>query len=150
MADLQTETIYSTEAIGFGFAVSGDELEVTVLFSDGHSHRHFDPADAGLWIYEIRRRVENDSMRCEIRVEDGIAVAIASPGMNPTDWFDLRDPKAMAAVDSSKQLADEALTFINRYRAKHAQQPLDPDKAGWCDDDLLKEAERLKRSGWTG
>ena len=40
-----------------------------------------------------------------------------------------------------------ALEHINRRRARFGERPLDPDAAGWSDDDVLAEARRV---GWLG
>lgn len=61
------------------------------------------------------------------KVKDSTAVVVPSLA---------RDPRA-----------EPALEFINSYRARHAQRPLDPVLSGWTDLDLLIEAKRL---GWAG
>lgn len=39
------------------------------------------------------------------------------------------------------------LAFINAYRARIGQRPLDPRASGWTDEDVALEAEALRRAG---
>jgi hypothetical protein len=43
--------------------------------------------------------------------------------------------------------ADEALAEINRYRARMGEPELDPEGAGWSDEDVIAEARRLREIG---
>lgn len=54
------------------------------------------------------------------------------------------DPATQPGLSSSGQ---KALTKINRHRAQLGMRPLDPAIAGWTEEDLVIEAQRLEALG---
>jgi len=66
---------------------------------------------------------------------------------SPLEWNEARKAieefRARAGVSDPKVQA--ALEAINRHRRKLGQRPLDPTAAGWTSEDILLEAQRIRR-----
>lgn len=108
----------------------------------------FDPSARA---YAIQWKDDAYAAECEMasveyiivfREENRIPDSAPAARFGPFDgYYYIIGQAALPVLDS----ASEALAFINRYRARHVQRPLDPVAAGWTDDDLRIEARRL---GW--
>lgn len=57
-----------------------------------------------------------------------------------------RLPDGSSLGHTGPRVADE-LAFIHRVRARMAMRPLDPAASGWSDQDVVLEAQRLRREG---
>lgn len=51
---------------------------------------------------------------------------------------------APCEIPTPRKGVDEALDAINRQRARVGQPPLDPERAGWTEEDVLDEAARIR------
>lgn len=72
----------------------------------------------------------------------GYRGALGEPQRVDHTWFDFIRARPVAPTrDVSRELAE-----INAHRRSLGMRPLDPASAGWSDDDVVTEAQRLRRN----